>query len=323
MMKIKHKQIIINTIKIVLAAVLSIILAKILGLKYEVSAGIVAILTIQPTKRETVETAVSRLLAFLIALLIAFISFKILGFTLTAYFVYLTIFILICQSFGWTSAMAMNSVLISHFLTMQDMSINAVINEVLIFVIGVGMGIIANMHLHKNVDYIEKLKDATDEHIKKILEQMSEKVMKNDDSDYNNELFFELREHIRMAKNVAEENYKNQLRREDIFDLEYIRMRDKQYQVLYEMYKFVRHLDATPITAKKISDFMKEMSISYHRDNRCEELMEHFSNMDKYMKEAPLPVERNEFENRATLYGLMRHMEEFLQIKMEFVKKFM
>ena len=40
------------------------------------------------------------------------------------------------------------------------------------------MGIIANMHLHKNVDYIEKLKDATDEHIKKILEQMSEKVMK-------------------------------------------------------------------------------------------------------------------------------------------------
>lgn len=322
-MKIKHKQIIINTIKIVLAAVLSIILAKILGLKYEVSAGIVAILTIQPTKRETVETAVSRLLAFLIALLIAFISFKILGFTLTAFFVYLTIFILICQSFGWTSAMAMNSVLISHFLTMQDMSINAVINEVLIFVIGVGMGIIANMHLHKNVDYIEKLKDATDEHIKKILEQMSEKVMKNDDSDYNSELFFELREHIRMAKNVAEENYKNQLRREDIFDLEYIRMRDKQYQVLYEMDKFVRHLDATPITAKKISDFMKEMSISYHRDNHCEELMEHFSNMDKYMKEAPLPVERNEFENRATLYGLMRHMEEFLQIKMEFVKKFM
>jgi len=111
----------------------------------------------------------------------------------------------------------MNSVLISHFLTMQDMSINAVINEVLIFVIGVGMGIIANMHLHKNVDYIEKLKDATDEHIKKILEQMSEKVMKNDDSDYNSELFFELREHIRMAKNVAEENYKKQLRRPYLF----------------------------------------------------------------------------------------------------------
>lgn len=323
MMKLKYKHILINTIKIVLAAVVSILIAHFLGLKYEVSAGIVAILTIQPTKRETIETAVGRFLAFIIALVIAFISFKIFDFTLTAFFVYLTIFILICQSFGWTSAMAMNSVLISHFLTMQDMSINAVINEVLIFVIGVGMGIIANMHLHKNVDYIEKLKDATDEHIKKILEQMSEKVMKNDDSDYNNELFFELREHIRMAKNVAEENYKNQLRREDIFDLEYIRMRDKQYQVLYEMYKFVRHLDATPITAKKISDFMKEMSISYHRDNRCEELMEHFFKMDKYMKEAPLPVERNEFENRATLYGLMRHMEEFLQIKMEFVKKFM
>lgn len=322
-MKVKHKHILINTIKIVLAAVISILVAHFLGLRYQVSAGIVAMLTIQPTKRETIETAVGRFLAFIIALVIAFISFKIFGFTLSAFFVYLIIFILLCQVFGWTSAMTMNSVLISHFLTGQNMSLNAVVNEVLIFVIGVGTGILANMHLHKNVDYIEKLKDATDEHIKKILEQMSEKVMKNDDSDYNSELFFELREHIRMAKNVAEENYKNQLRREDIFDLEYIRMRDKQYQVLYEMYKFVRHLDATPITAKKISDFMREMSISYHRDNRCEELMEHFSEMDKYMKEAPLPVERNEFENRATLYGLMRHMEEFLQIKMEFVRRFM
>ena len=322
-MKLKYKHILINTSKIVLAAVVSILVAHFFGLKHEVSAGIVAILTIQPTKRETIETAVGRFLAFIIALVIAFISFKIFDFTLTAFFVYLIIFIMVCQSFGWTSAMTMNSVLISHFLAEQDMNLSAIVNEVLIFVIGVGTGIVANMHLKKNVNYIEELKDATDDQIKKILEQMANGIVNHNVSEDNYDCFYTLRKHIRDAKNVAEENYKNQLKQHDIFDLEYIRMRDKQYLVLYEMYKFARHLDAKPITAEKLSDFMLEMSVSYNRDNTCEGLMESFKEMDKYMKAAPLPVERNEFENRATLYGLMRHMEEFLQIKIDFAKKFM
>ncbi|MBP3340009.1 MAG: aromatic acid exporter family protein [Lachnospiraceae bacterium] len=323
MMKLKHKQILVNTIKIVLAAVISILVAHFIGLNYAISTGIVAMLTIQPTKRETIETAIGRFVAFIIALIIAFISFKLFGFTIFAFFVYLLFFVVVCQIFGWTSAMTMNSVLISHFVSAKDMGMATVINEVLIFVIGVGTGIIANMHLRKNVDYIEELKETTDEHIKTILKQMANGIVDHNVSEDNNELFFELRNHIRNAKNVAEENYKNQLRRNDIFDLEYIRMRDRQYHVLVEMYKFARHLDATPHTAKKLSDFMLEMSVSYHRDNTCEVLMEHFVEMDKYMKAAPLPVERNEFENRATLFGLMRHMEEFLQLKMDFVKKFM
>ncbi len=322
-MNLKNKHILINTFKIVAAAIISICIAHLAGLKYEVSTGIVAILTIQPTKRETIETAFGRLLAFVIALAISFVCFNIFGFTLTAFFVYLIFFILVCQIFGWTSAMTMNSVLISHFLSEKDMGLMAVLNEMMIFGIGVSTGIIANMHLRKNVDYIEELKDSTDEQIRKILEQMSVRILNHDMSDYNSDSFFQLREHIRIAKNVAVQNYKNQLGREDIFDVEYIRMRDKQYLVLYEMYKFARHLDAKPITAEKLSEFMREMSVSYNRDNRCEELMEHFREMDKYMKAAPLPVERREFENRATLFGLMRHMEEFLQIKIDFAKKFM
>lgn len=322
-MKIINRHVIKNTFKIVVAAIVSILLAHFFDLNYEVSTGIVSILTIQPTKRETIETAIGRLMAFIIALIVAYISFNLFGLNLTGFFVYLLVFILICQMFGWTNAMTMNSVLVSHFLTGQSMNLSAIVNEVMIFGIGVSVGILANMHLRKNVDYIEKLKDATDEQIKKLLEQMSVRILNNDVIDYSKESFFELRNHIRIAKNVAEENYKNQLRREDIFDLEYIRMRDKQYQVLYEMYKLVSRLDTKPITAEKLSEFMNEMSVSYNRDNTCEELMEHFNEMDKYMKASPLPVERKEFENRATLYGLMRLIEEFLQLKMDFMKKHM
>ena len=65
------KQIFINTIKISIAAILAILLAKLLHLEFAVSAGIVAILSVQPTKKETLRTALSRFLAFTVALVIS------------------------------------------------------------------------------------------------------------------------------------------------------------------------------------------------------------------------------------------------------------
>ena len=68
--------------KIALAAVLSILTADLLGLKYAVTAGLITVLSIQNTKRETLRTARNRGLAFLCALIIAFCVFSSLDFQL-------------------------------------------------------------------------------------------------------------------------------------------------------------------------------------------------------------------------------------------------
>ena len=61
------KSILANTIKIAVAAILAILCAQALKLDFAVSAGIVAILSVQPTKKETLQTALARLLAFAVA----------------------------------------------------------------------------------------------------------------------------------------------------------------------------------------------------------------------------------------------------------------
>lgn len=319
--RFRYKEILFNTIKLVLAAIFSISLAILFDLENTVSAGVVSILTIQPTKKETLSTALGRFIAFIAALGIAATCFNVLGFTITAFCVYLTVYILICQIFRWYSAMAMNTVLVSHFLTFQNMGKNALFNETMIFVIGVGIGIIANLHLRKNVSYIEELKENTDNQIRRILIRMSERIMDKDISDYNGDCFIELRDSIQKAKNVAEENFNNQFRDNDIFDKEYIFMREKQCQVLFEMYKSVRRIETTPITAELISDFLYETAEVYNKNNTGEELMEKFLLLDNSMKIRPLPVERKEFEDRAELYTLLRRIEEFLVLKLEFAKK--
>ena len=316
------KRKVIQTFKLILAAAVAILLAAVLQLDFTISAGIVAILTIQPTKRETINTALGRVYAFGVAMCMAFVSFRIFGFTIEAFLIYLIPYIFICQMFGWNNAMVMHSVLVSHLVSVGRMDVAAVKNETLIFIIGVGIGILANLHLHKKAEYIERLKNETDTQIVKILSRMSERIMDKDISDYNGECFKIVRRHIHEAAELAEENFNNQFKTDDIFDMEYIAMRDKQCQVLYEMYKNVRMLNSSPITAKKIAVFFHDMAEVFGKDNDGKQLMEAFREMDVYMKGQPLPNNRQEFEDRARLFVLMRSVEEFIQIKMEFTKKF-
>lgn len=321
-MRTRGKEILINSLKIISASLIAISLAMLLHLEFAVSAGIVAILTIMPTKKETIKTAAGRLFAFAVALVIAFACYTLIGFHIWAFVVFLVIYIIVCQIFGWYNALTVCAMIMSHFLTFGDMGMKHILNEVLIFVLGVGMGVLANLHLRKDVNYIEQLKDETDAQIKKILARMSERILDKDLSDYNGECLHELRKSIRHAKNVADRNYNNQFRTTDVYDIEYIRMRDKQCMVLHEMYKIVRHIETTPNTAHLISDFLKYMAETYHKDNDGKVTLEKFREMDKEVKSRPLPVERKEFEDRAMLFGLMRKIEEFVLLKIEFSEKF-
>ena len=313
---------VVNTIKIAGTAILSILLAELLRMEFSVSAGIIAILTIQPTKKETIRTAAGRLLAFLSALVIAFGSFRLLGCSLEGFLLYLAIFILLCQLLGWYSSMAMNSVLISHFLTWERMDSAAVINEILLFAIGVGMGVLVNLHLHKDVDYIEELKAATDERIRRILYRMAERILDKEISDYRGECFVDLRASIRKAAGIAEANFNNQFGSSDVYDKEYIHMREEQCQILYEMYKNVRTIKTTPITAGQISGFFREIAGSYDKDNTGRELLVQFKKLEQEMKGLPLPADREEFEDRAKLFALLGSIEEFLLLKLKFMEKY-
>ena len=313
------KSVITNTIKITAAAVLAILCAQALKLDFAVSAGIVAILSVQPTKKETLRTALARLLAFLVALTISITLFNLLGFTVPVFFLYLLIFIFVCQWLTWISAMAMDSVLISHFLSFGKTSPAEIKNEALLFVLGVGFGILVNLLLHKKTDYIEELKNQTDDKIKLALHRMALRIQNPNLADYDGNCFTSLNQSLFTAKKQAEENYNNQFSKKDTFDSLYLKMREKQTKILYEMFKAAHDLGTVPATAALLSDFLDKVSNEYHKDNDVKALQEELAQIHDKMKALPLPQNRTEFEDRANLFILMERLKDFLQIKRDFM----
>ena len=306
--------------KITAAAVIACIIAELIGLQFGVSAGIVAILSVLPTKRETVRTALDRLLAFAAALVIAAICYGLIGYVLAAFLVYLLVFIVFCRIFGFYSAMAMDSVLISHFLTTGIMDTQTVLNEVLLFLIGTGMGILVNLTLRKDSKRMEELTVQTDEQIKHILKRASERVLNSNLEDYDGKCLDVLTGLLEEAQKQALTDYRNDLIDSDTVNIKYIDMRQKQAEILFEIYRNVSTLKTAPETAKIISDFLDKIAAQYDRDNDVTNLINECDEIQKTFDEMPLPESREEFEDRARLFVLMRSIEDFLKIKKEMFK---
>jgi hypothetical protein len=313
-------KLLLNATKIVLATIISIKIAELFGLRNVTSAGIIAILSIQPTKKDTLTTSILKVQSYVSAIIIAYISFLILGINDLSFALYLVVYVLLSFRLNWVSSIAMNTVLISHFLVAKDISISMLINESLLFIIGVGAGLIASLHLKKDKNSIEFLKDYADLKIVRYLVHISNSVSNKELLAEGEEIFASLNEDIEKASIVADENFKNQFKDSDTFDIDYIKMRRKQAHILYEMDKIALNISTKTLSTKMIENFIKEVALEFSKDNTVETLIKKFNALDTDIKSKPLPVTRMEFEDRARLFTILRLLEEFLQIKADFVK---
>lgn len=319
MSKITWKPQLLKSLKIAAAAFAAIALAGELGLKYSATAGIITVLSIQNTKRETLKSAGNRGLAFLCALFLSKSCFSLLGYNLWAFAVYLLLFALLCLCVGWSEAIAMDSVLITHFLTEQSMEPKLLANEALLFLIGTGFGILVNLHLHKKQAEFDRLAQEVDSQIKGILHRMSKWLPREDKSEYGSGCFERLESAIDAARVCAAANYNNAVFSNSKYELEYIKMRERQSIVLHEIYDNIVRIQYLPEQANQVAGLLGQIEADFHRDNTVAGLLEKLEKLLLQMKEQQLPQSREEFEARAILYYILMQIKKLLEIKREFI----
>lgn len=310
-----------KSLKFAAAAFAAIALSGELGLKYSVTAGIITVLSIQNTKRETLKSAGKRYLAFLCAVILSWGCFSLIGYNLWAFGIYLFLFALLCLGIGWAEAIAMDSVLITHFLTEQSMEPEMLINEALLLLIGTGMGVLVNMHLRKKEAEFQRLAGEVDDQIRGILQRMSKWLPEDDKSGYGPECFGRLEKAIDRARGCAISNYGNAVLSKNAYELDYINMREKQSAVLREIYDNVVRIQYLPVQAGQLAELLGQIGQDFYQENTVEGLLQKQEEQLMQMKEQPLPLSREEFEARALLFYILMQTKQFLEIKREFILK--
>lgn len=317
----KEKLNIIKVLKIAVGSGISIFLAIELGLRNSTSAGIITLLSIQDTKRETLKISIKRIFAFFIALTVAYSCFLILGYHVFSLSIFLIIFVPICHLLSFHNAISISTVLITHFLNAKSMDLFWVKNELCLLFIGTGIGILMNLYIPNKIEMIRADQLDIENDMKKILYKISALLLQDSKTDHDDIDFDRLEKKLDHALARAYENMQNTLLSDTKYYIQYIDMRKNQCHVLERVYIDLYRLNSVWRQTYIMSQFIEDIGASFHEYNNTIMLLEKLKNLKEAMKQEVLPTTRNEFENRAILYRLLFELEEFLLLKVDFVKE--
>jgi uncharacterized membrane protein YgaE (UPF0421/DUF939 family) len=309
-----------RTLKTGIGTPISIILATVFGLKYAAAAGIITMLSIQSTKRESIQIALKRIAACVLALIIASVFFSIFGYSPVVFGLFLLAFIPMTAKFNLEEGIIVSSVIVTHLLVERSTSLQLVFNELALMFIGVGVALFLNLYMPSRENLIKEDQKYIEESMKKILVKMSAALKEHDSSFADDELFRELDDRIKAAKRRAYKNLNNYLIRDMSYYVEYMEMRRQQFKTLKRMKDSFRRFSIADEHTNKVADFTEKISKDFYEKNTAEGLLKELEDLREEFKNMNLPSTREEFENRAMLYQFLNDLEQFLLIKFEFMK---
>lgn len=312
---------IINFLKIIktaLGAAAAAAAAYALKLDYGASAGIICLLTICDTRKETLRVTLKRLLAFAAVTLLCLLILPLSGYSFPGLAAVLFIFLCICSAFDMNEAAAMNSVIATHYFSSADCSPAMLANELALFAIGAGTGILLNIFVPSGIAKIRRIQKETDDRIKKIIARMSVYILAEDKSEYTGSCFDETSQMLDSLKSESLRYIGNSFSGEKDYFLKYAHMRINQCSVLMSIYKDIVALDPIPEYGRPISDFLLKMSGEFHEINDATGLLENIDALFAKYAEDKLPADRAEFESRALMYHILRDLRRFVSLKANF-----
>ncbi|MDT2758572.1 aromatic acid exporter family protein [Enterococcus xiangfangensis] len=308
----------LRTIKTAVAAPIALLIASSFDLESAASAAIIALLTVTNTKRSTARTAINRLVSLTLATSIAAGCFILLGFHPLVFGLYLLLFIPLSIRLDLAEGIAVSSVLITHYLVAGEMSVNLIINEYLLMIIGVGCALAVNLYMPNTEKKIQEDQAVVEVSLRKMLGAMSNNLNQLDKEKQLVSECLALREFIKTAQIRAQEFEENRFFSGNSYYFEYFAMRRLQLNVLADMLQILNQLNASPVDVKELQELFEFTAQTLAEDNDGSAILTKIAALDQRYQQKKLPEDRQTFEERAMLFQLFRLFQEFIEIKAGF-----
>ncbi len=136
--------------KIAFGCTLAIMLAERIGLLYASSAGIITLLTIQNTRRETLQLAWDRMQSFLVSITLAGFIHFFPGIHAVGFGIFLFLLVEISYYKNWQNSISVNAVFGTHiFIMEQGLTLSFLFNEMGLLMIGAGIAVFLNLWMRR------------------------------------------------------------------------------------------------------------------------------------------------------------------------------
>ena len=304
--------------KMAISATIALIIGNILGLQYATVGAVIAILSIQDTRKKALIISYKRIVACSIGILISVILYSVLGNGALIFGLFLIILIPITSRLKTQEGMVPAVVLSTHFLVANHITIALIFNEILLMIIGIGVAAIANIFMPSLEDKFKYDKEWIEEHYRIIISKMSKSLIMHTVDINEQKLINEVEKKLYESKETAYKIVNNNFFKSSSYYTDYINMRINQFDIIKRMRVHFQRFNIPVEQMNIMADFTLCVAENISEMNNCKSLLRDLDILRNEFKKMELPKTREEFESRAQLLQFLNDMEEFLLIKRNF-----
>lgn len=300
-------------IKSIAVAILATLIAYGLGVTNYLTAGIIAMISIQKTKMLSLEIALNRTLLVVLSLVVSTLLFVLINYNILAYSIFIIFVVFVGYTFKLESGIIPSVVVVTHLLLFGSFSIEFIFETLLLYLISIGTALLFNLfYPSESMIKLTKYQEILDETIKEHIANITQKLEKqNITCSFSNDL----EEKIQDALNHIDQITGDLIMRNHQDVLRYSKMRSKQFDILVGICSLSDQLSTKYKQTDNVIEYLKQLSDDIGLDNKATTQIEQIDKMLNRFKQDDLPKTRNEFEDRAILYHIVLEIKQFLLIK--------
>ncbi len=308
-----------RTIKTAIGTPLAVTIAQLIGVTNIMSAGILTILCIQPSRKKSVESAWHRFIACLIAIVFSIVFFETLGYTPFTLAILLTLFIPTTVYLKIEKGIMTSTVITLNLYVLGSIQFSFIKEQIILIVIGIGTGLLMNLYMPSLDDKMKKKQSELEDNFQIILTEIARYIRKGN-LDWSGKEFAHTGKILDEAMQLVELDKENHLFRDQHSYYNYFTMRNSQFEILENMLPLATRLPQKDDVSTLVADFFLKLADSIQPENTAFIFLAELNELRETFKQKELPQTQEEFETRASLFQLIHELEEYLKLKQKYKK---
>ena len=300
-----------RTVKTAIGAMIALVIAQILSLENTATAAVITLLSVQSTKRRSIQIAWQRFAACILGILLALLIFEGCAYTAVGVGLLLFIYIPLMAKLGLQDGIVPGFVIVMQLYISQNITYELILNQICIVSIGILVALLFNLYMPSVEGEIRKILKELEGNFNMIFLQFGRFIRKKE-RVWNDEYVLKTKRLIEEGLNLAKRSEENSFFKKDAYYLRYFTMLDQRFQIVERMVPLIINLSTTFEQNEMVADFVDDLGTNMEDRKRLlikiQELRGTFEQMD-------LPKTREEFETRAALLILINKIEQFIDIE--------
>lgn len=304
----------IRVVKTAVATVIAVWLANRLALEFPMSAGLLAILGVETTRRKGMTSSLVRIGASLLGLALATAMLLSFGFHLWVLALFILIAIPLLNRAKLQNGLATCCVTVFHIFSLGTAAPSVVLNEVWLLLVGLGTATAINMlYMPDAESKLRECRRRVEELFSVIFLQIA-RHLRDASHVWDGREVLEAHDAIAEGEQAAQKAEENRLFAGPTYWPVYFQMRRRQLESIQDMLDLVAQVYASLPHGQLVAELFEELSLDVKSETYAGKVERHLLELEDRFKNMPLPQTRDEFEVRSAILQLCFELKYYLNI---------